>query len=66
MTVALKSGGAGKAFSVITDELKRLSTSTIALTESITARGRELMMKPTRAFELMPVFFRMSPRNTGT
>lgn len=43
MTVALKSGGAGKAFSVITDELKRLSTSTIALTESITARGRELM-----------------------
>lgn len=43
MTVALKSGGAGKAFSVITDELKRLSTSTIALTEVITARGRELM-----------------------
>jgi hypothetical protein len=43
MTVALKSGNAGKAFSVITDELKRLSSRTIGLTESITARGRELM-----------------------
>ena len=43
MTVALKSGNAGKAFSVITDELKRLSTRTIALTETITTRGRELM-----------------------
>jgi len=43
MTVALKSGNAGKAFSVITDELKRLSTRTIALTEEITARGRSLL-----------------------
>jgi hypothetical protein len=43
MTVALKSGNAGKAFSVITDELKRLSTRTISLTETITARGRDLM-----------------------
>ena len=42
MTVALKSGNAGKAFSVITDELKRLSTRTISLTETITTRGREL------------------------
>lgn len=42
MTVALKSGNAGKAFSVITDELKRLSTRTISLTETITSRGREL------------------------
>ncbi len=43
MTVALKSGNAGKAFSVITDELKRLSGRTIALTEEITARGRGLL-----------------------
>ncbi len=43
MTVALKSGTAGKAFSVITDELKRLSSRTIALTEAITGRGRDLM-----------------------
>ncbi len=43
MTVALKSGNAGKAFSVITDELKRLSSRTIALTEEITARGRALL-----------------------
>ena len=43
MTVALKSGNAGKAFSVITDELKGLSTRTIALTETITGRGRDLM-----------------------
>jgi len=25
-----------------------------------------VMMKPTRAFELMPAFLRMSPRKTGT
>ena len=43
MTVALKSGSEGKAFSVITDELKRLSTRTIALTEEVTARGRALL-----------------------
>lgn len=43
MTVALKSGTAGKAFSVITDELKRLSSRTIGLTEAITGRGRDLM-----------------------
>ncbi len=43
MTVALKSGFAGKAFSVITDELKRLSAQTIALTEAITLRGRNLL-----------------------
>lgn len=43
MTVALKSGNAGKAFSVITDELKRLSGRTIGKTEEITARGRDLM-----------------------
>jgi len=43
MTVALKSGSAGKAFSVITDELKRLSSQTILLTETITGRGRSLL-----------------------
>jgi hypothetical protein len=43
MTVALKSGAEGKAFSVITDELKRLSTRTIAVTEEVTARGRSLL-----------------------
>ncbi|HET7839107.1 MAG TPA: hypothetical protein VFL04_05065, partial [Rectinemataceae bacterium] len=43
MTVALKSGAAGKAFSVITDELKRLSGRTIALTEDVTERGRSLL-----------------------
>ncbi|MFZ4617681.1 MAG: hypothetical protein ACOYM2_15980, partial [Rectinemataceae bacterium] len=43
MTVALKSGSAGKAFSVITDELKRLSSQTIILTETITGRGTSLL-----------------------
>lgn len=43
MTVALKSGASGKAFSVITDELKRLSSKTISLTEEITTRGRSLL-----------------------
>lgn len=43
MTVALKSGAAGKAFSVITDELKRLSERTILLTEGVTDRGRSLL-----------------------
>ncbi len=43
MTVALKSGAQGKAFSVITDELKRLSGRTIGLTEGVTASGRSLL-----------------------
>jgi hypothetical protein len=43
MTVALKSGSEGKAFSVITDELKRLSTKTISLSEGVTASGRSLL-----------------------
>jgi hypothetical protein len=43
MTVALKSGSEGKAFSVITDELKRLSSRTIALTDEVTANGRSLL-----------------------
>jgi hypothetical protein len=43
MTVALKSGNAGRAFSYITDELKRISTSTIRLTEDITSHGNALL-----------------------
>jgi hypothetical protein len=43
MTVALKSGAEGKAFSVITDELKRLSGLTIVLAEGVTASGRSLL-----------------------
>ena len=42
MTVALKSGSAGRAFSYITEELKRISESTIRLTEEITRRGAAL------------------------
>ncbi len=47
MTVALKSGQAGRAFSYITDELKRLSNRTITLTDEITDRGSGL----SRAFQ---------------
>lgn len=43
MTVALKSGHAGKAFSVITDELKRLSARTIQHTDLLTLDGRTLL-----------------------
>jgi hypothetical protein len=42
LTVALKSGSAGKAFSVITEELKRLSARTIQMTEDLTVRGAAL------------------------
>ena len=40
MTVALKSGTAGKAFSFITDELKKLSAQTIKLTDELTINGK--------------------------
>ena len=40
MTVALKSGTAGKAFSFITDELKKLSAQTIKLTDQLTINGK--------------------------
>lgn len=43
MTVALKAGSAGRAFSYITEELKRLSSRTISLTEEITNRGEQLL-----------------------
>jgi len=43
MTVALKSGHAGKAFSVITDELKRLSSRTIALTDQLTGDEKSIL-----------------------
>lgn len=42
MTVALKAGPAGLAFSYITEELKRLSAQTIDLTDEITRRGERL------------------------
>ncbi len=43
MTVALKAGSAGRAFSYITEELKRLSSRTISLTDEITRRGEQLL-----------------------
>ncbi|HKK48465.1 MAG TPA: hypothetical protein VJ932_05175 [Alkalispirochaeta sp.] len=43
MTVALKAGSAGRAFSYITDELKRLANRTIVLAESISGRGHALL-----------------------
>jgi hypothetical protein len=43
MTVALKAGSAGRAFSYITEELKRLSSSTIGLTEDLTRHGKQLL-----------------------
>ena len=43
MTVALKAGSAGRAFSYITEELKRLSTKTIGLTEDLTRQGKYLL-----------------------
>ena len=43
MTVALKAGTAGRAFSYITEELKRLSARTIGLTEEITRRGNRIL-----------------------
>jgi len=43
MTVALKAGQAGRAFSVITEELKFLSTETIDSTEKLTAEGKKIL-----------------------
>lgn len=43
MTVALKAGNAGRAFSYITEELKRLANRTITLAESISERGTHLL-----------------------
>ena len=43
MTVALKAGNAGRAFSYITEELKRLANRTIGLSEEISKRGGELI-----------------------
>jgi len=43
MTVALKAGNAGRAFSYITEELKRLANRTIGLSEAISKRGGELI-----------------------
>lgn len=43
LTAALKSGSAGRAFSVITDELKKISFKTIAVTVEISSQGRKLL-----------------------
>lgn len=43
MTVALKSGAAGRAFSVITDELKRLSGRTIRHADNLSMAGSSLL-----------------------
>ncbi|TVR87339.1 MAG: hypothetical protein EA428_13290 [Spirochaetaceae bacterium] len=43
MTVALKSGTAGRAFSHITDELKHISMLTIQRTEEVTKHGEGLL-----------------------
>ncbi len=43
MTVALKSGSAGRAFSVITDELKRLSARTIIHANELSIVGGDLL-----------------------
>jgi hypothetical protein len=43
MTVALKAGQAGRAFSVITEELKLLSSETISHTEKLTGEGRRIL-----------------------
>lgn len=43
MTVALKAGNAGRAFSYITEELKRLSNRTVALSDSVSRSGRSLI-----------------------
>ena len=42
MTVALKAGASGRAFSFITEELKRLSAKIIELTDEVTGNGREI------------------------
>lgn len=43
MTVALKAGQAGRAFSYITEELKQLSTETISRTELLTDEGKQIL-----------------------
>jgi methyl-accepting chemotaxis protein len=43
MTVALKAGQAGRAFSVITEELKLLSTETIGYTDRLTGEGKKIL-----------------------
>lgn len=45
MTAALKSGTAGRAFSVITDELKRLSGRTIKLADDLSSAGSSLLQR---------------------
>lgn len=53
MTVALKAGNAGRAFSYITEELRRLAGRTISITEEITGRGESLLERFRRLEELL-------------
>ena len=43
MTMAIKAGHAGKAFSYITDELKKLATRTIAYADELTEKGQSVI-----------------------
>jgi len=43
LTAALKSGSAGRGFSVITDELKKISSKTISVTDDISSQGQKLL-----------------------
>jgi hypothetical protein len=45
MTVALKAGNSGRAFSYITEELKRLSARIIELTDTVTGQGISIGQK---------------------
>lgn len=45
MTVALKAGASGRAFSFITEELKRLSTRIISLTDEVNENGSLITRK---------------------
>jgi hypothetical protein len=45
MTVAIKAGKAGGAFSYITEELKRLSSATITFTDELSLRGDSLLKR---------------------
>ncbi|MFW5801910.1 MAG: hypothetical protein ACOCVC_07735, partial [Spirochaeta sp.] len=42
LTVALKAGGSGRAFSFITEELQRIAARTIALTKDTTSKGKQV------------------------
>ena len=53
MTVALKAGTSGRAFSYITEELKRLSVRIIELTDTVTDQGLSIGQKFTQLKKTM-------------